>query len=149
MVFFSRTNMCIFYGLFISALLLDVYLSLSCQQGVANPLSGLTLSKASNWISNAICRGLFFVFNDLMLCGWLWNWWNCWTSLFKLPVRNDLTDWLWNDLTKWLWNDFTHDQIDCCFSYLSYFNSEINHGSQNVFWVFTWIGGNLLISCRR
>ena len=55
------------------------------------PATPLCVSQARTWISNVICRGLFFfnvqwveVRGDCLFC---WSW-SCWSSLFKRSFHN-------------------------------------------------------------
>jgi hypothetical protein len=52
------------------------------------------LSRTRKWISNVICRGLFYFQWFVMRDDWsfYWYWWNCWPSLFKLSLHKLLTD---------------------------------------------------------
>jgi hypothetical protein len=56
------------------------------------PVTFLCLSQARTWISIGICHGLFLcsMIRGKDGCLFLWYWWNCWPSLFKLFFHKSL-----------------------------------------------------------
>ena len=100
MSMFMLTFICVgrIYGSFcyrVVILLLEIQLSWG-ESWV--PINGfnlaicMCLSQARTWISNVICRDMFYVHGDKVRgdCSWCWYWGNCWPSLLNLSFHNVL-----------------------------------------------------------